>query len=102
MEVSSLTISIPLVLTFGSFFIGLMTYLGNKKRNAKKDTKEAVKEAKVETKEHEQEIAKNEARLVAMEKDISYIRLMVDKIDKRYDNHETRLQALEKEQRRHK
>ena len=91
MDISSLSISLPTILAVVGCFIGVMTYMGNKKKANKQETKEEVKE-------HEQD----EARMVSMEKDIQYIRIMVDKIDKRYDNHETRIQKLESEcQRRH-
>lgn len=88
MDVSSLTISLPVAITLVGCFIGVMTYLGNKKRNQKKDTDDEVEKAQ-----------EQESRMVAMEKDIQYIRVMVDKIDKRYDNHETRIQKLERKSR---
>lgn len=91
MDISSLSISLPVALTVIGTFIGIMTYLGNKKRAEKKDSKEEVKEH-----------ADLEARLVAMEKDIQYIRITVDKIDKKYDSHETRIYALERECQRRK
>ena len=75
MDISSLSISLPIALTLIGTFIGIMTYLGNKKKATQQD----------------------EARLVAMEKDIQYIRVMVDKIDKKYDNLESRIHELEKE-----
>lgn len=91
MDISSLSISLPVVVSIVGCFIGVMTYLGNKKKQAKNETKEEVEENK-----------ELEARLVAIEKDIQYIRIMVDKIDKKYDNHEVRIQALEHECERRK
>ena len=82
MDISSLSISLPVVVSLVGCFIGVMTYLGNKKKQSKEDTAKE-KEA--------------EARLVSMEKDIQYIRVMVDKIDEKYENHETRISKLEVE-----
>lgn len=92
MDISSLSITLPVAVSLVGCFIGVMTFLGNKKKDNKKDVEtEATKRSELE------------ARLTSMEKDIQYIRLMVDKIDKSYDNHETRIQVLEKEcQRKHK
>ena len=73
MDVSSLTISVPVAITLVGAFIGIMTFFGNKKKENKDD----------------------EARLVSMEKDIQYIRVTVDKIDKKYDDHEGRIRKLE-------
>lgn len=75
MDISSLTISIPVAITLVGAFIGIMTFFGNKKKENKDD----------------------EARLVSMEKDIQYIRVTVDKIDKKYDDHEGRIRKLETE-----
>lgn len=75
MDISSLTITIPVALSIAGAFIGIMTYFGNKKKENKDD----------------------EARLVSMEKDIQYIRVTVDKIDKKYDDHENRIRTLENE-----
>ena len=91
MDISSLSISLPICLTLVGTAIAVATYFGNRKRQTKADTKEEVKE-KTEL----------ETKLVAMEKDIQYIRVMVDKIDKKYDNHETRIQVLEHECQRRK
>ena len=91
MDISSLSISLPICLTIVGTLIAVATYFGNKKKQAKQETQAEVKE--------ETEL---EARLVAMEKDIQYIRVMVDKIDKKYDNHETRIQTLEHECERRK
>ena len=85
MEISSLVISVPTAIALCGAFIGLMTFFGNRKRNQKKDTAEELEKAQ-----------EQESRMVAMEKDIQYIRVMIDKIDKRYDNHETRIQKLER------
>ena len=92
MDISSLSISLPVAVSLVGCFIGIMTYLGNKKKTSKQETEKEVKS-------HEE----LEARLTGMEKDIQYIRVMVDKIDKKYDNHETRILKLENEcQRRRK
>ena len=91
MDISSLSISIPVVIALAGLAISLATYFGNKKRQSKSETE-------AEVKKHED----LEARLTGMEKDIQYIRIMVDKIDKKYDNHETRLRTLEAECQRRK
>lgn len=87
MDISSLSISLPVVVSLVGCFIGVMTYLGNRKKATKENTKEE---------------ADKEARLVGMEKDIQYIRAMVDKIDKRYEKHEERIAKLESECERRK
>lgn len=86
MDISSLSISLPTVVTIVGLFIGIMTYFGNRKRQNKVETEEEVKDK-----------SELEARLVSMEKDIQYIRMTVDKIDKRYETHETRISKLEAE-----
>lgn len=80
MDLTSMTITISSVIAIVGCLIGVLNYLGN--RN--KDTKGA------------------EARLVAMEKDIQYIRMAVDGINEKLDKHDARITKLEAECERRK
>lgn len=80
MDISSLSVSLPVVVSLVGCFIGLMTYLGNRNKSTKQD----------------------EARLVSMEKDIQYIRQAVDGINEKLDKHDERIAHLEAECERRK
>lgn len=80
MDLSSLVISVPTVISIVGCFIGVMTYLGNRNKSSKQD----------------------EARLVSMEKDIQYIRMTVDGINEKLDKHDERISHLEAECERRK
>lgn len=86
MDISTLSISLPVAVSVVGCFIGIMTYLGNKKRQNKQDTAEEVKA-------HEE----REARLVSMEKDIQYIRIAVDGITEKLDKHDKEIVYLKEQ-----
>lgn len=80
MDLSSLVVSVPTVIALVGCFIGVMTFLGGRKKESKED----------------------EARLVSMEKDIQYIRMTVDGINEKLDKHDDRISHLEVECERRK
>ena len=75
MDLSSLVVSVPTVIAVVGCFIGVMNFLGGRKKDSKED----------------------EARLVSMEKDIQYIRMTVDGINEKLDKHDERITHLEAE-----
>ena len=89
--IDSLAISIPTLLAIFGFIISLQNYKLNKKKSYKADTKLDVDKAK----EDEERQKQNEIRLVAIEKDVQYIRLIVDKVDSKIDEHDKRITNLE-------
>lgn len=87
----SLAISVPTILSIFGIIISVLTYRLKKKDSSKKDTAEEAQKIK-EEEEHRKEV---ELKLLAIEKDVQYIRLAVDKFEKRGDDHEARIQKLE-------
>lgn len=81
MDLLSSTITIASAITIMGIIISVLNYNLNKKKTTD-DDEERAKE--------------NEARLVAIEKDIQYIRMSVDGINTKLDAHEQRLINLEK------
>lgn len=81
MDLMASTLTIASVITIMGIIISVLNYNLNKKKST--------------TEEEEREKA-NEARLVAIEKDIQYIRMSVDGINTKLDAHEQRLINLEK------
>ena len=90
--IDSLAISVPTILSIFGIVISILTYRLKKKDSSKKDTAEETQKIK-EEEEHRKEV---ELKLLAIEKDVQYIRLAVDKFEKRGEDHEKRLQTLEK------
>lgn len=88
----SLAISIPTVLTI----VGLLIAYGNFKLNKKKSESSEKKEDVEKVKEEAQKEKEQEARLIAIEKDVQYIRLSIDNFGGRLDDHERRIDKLEK------
>ena len=80
MDISSLVISVPTVIAVVGCFIGVMNFLGSRRKDNRSD----------------------EARLVSMEKDIQYIRMTVDGINEKLDKHDERITHLEAECERRK
>ncbi len=89
--IDSLAISIPTLLAIFGFIISLQNYKLNKKKSDKADAKLDADKAK----EEEERQKQNEIRLVAIEKDVQYIRLIVDKVDNKLDEHDKRITKLE-------
>lgn len=81
MDLLSSTITIASAITIMGIIISVLNYNLNKKKT---------------TDEDEERAKENEARLVAIEKDIQYIRMSVDGINAKLDAHEQRLINLEK------
>lgn len=89
MDVSSLSISLPTVLAIVGAFIGVMTYLGNRKKQNKEETKEE--------KEAEARLVRMETMLVNIEKNTNNLNTRVDSHEKWLTKHEVRIVALEKD-----
>ena len=89
--VDSLAISIPLLLSVIGTIIAIQNYRLNKKKADKQETATDINKAK-EEEEHRKEV---ELKLVAIEKDVQYIRLAVDKFEEKHDDHEKRISKLE-------
>lgn len=81
MDLMGSTLTIASVITIMGIIISVLNYNLNKKKS---------------TNEEEEREKANEARLVAIEKDIQYIRMSVDGINSKLDAHEQRLINLEK------
>ena len=63
MDITSLSISLPVVVSLVGCFIGIMTYLGNRKKQSKEDTQRE--------RENEARLVKIEAMLVNIDKNTS-------------------------------
>lgn len=82
MDISSLSISIPTVIAVVGCFIGVMNFLGNR-RKANKD--------------EEGRLVRIETMLVNIEHNTSNLNTRVNDHDKLLTKHETRIAVLEKE-----
>lgn len=80
MDVSSLTISVPTVLAVVGAFIGIMTFLGNRRKS---------------NKEEEARLVRIETMLVNIEHNTSNLNERVNDHDKLLTKHETRISVLE-------
>ena len=80
MDLSSLAISLPTVCTIAGCFIGIMTYLGSRKKS---------------TKEDEARLVRMETMLVNIEQNTSNLTKKVDDHDKLLTKHETKITVLE-------
>lgn len=80
MDISSLSISIPTVIALVGGFIGVMTFLGNRKKS---------------TKEDEARLVRIETMLVNIEHNTSNLNDRVNDHDKLLTKHETRITVLE-------
>ena len=89
--IDSLAISVPTILSIFGVVISILTYRLKKKDSDKNNSKEDEKKIK-EEEEHRKEV---ELKLVGIEKDVQYIRLSIDKFEKRGDDHEQRISKLE-------
>lgn len=89
--IDSLAISLPILLSVGMFIIAFQNYKLNKKKDSKSDTSEEIERQKAEDERQKE----NELRLVAIEKDVQYIRIGIDNIIDTQKNHEQRINKLE-------
>ena len=89
--IDSLAISIPTLLTIFGIVIAWQNYKLNKKKADKQETNENVDKVK----EEEEREKSNEVRLIAIEKDVQYIRMSIDKFDGKIEDHEKRIIKLE-------
>lgn len=96
-DVGTLAISLPLILTIFGTIISILTYRLKKKEHDEGHSKEDEAKLKEEAEREKQ----NDLRLLSIEKDVQYIRLTVDKVDKRLEEHETRISKLEVACRKH-
>ena len=80
MDLSSLSVSIPTVIAIVGCFIGVMTYIGNRKKT---------------TKEDEARLVRIETMLVNIEQNTSNLNNRVNSHDKLLTKHETRITVLE-------
>lgn len=88
----SLAISVPTLIAIFGLVLSILTY-----RLKKKDSDDSHKEVdEKKLKEEAEREKQNDLRLLSIEKDVQYIRLTVDKIEARGDDHEHRIQSLEK------
>lgn len=87
MDISSLSITLPIALTIVGTFIGVMTYLGNKKKSHKED---------------EARLVRIETMLVNIENNTSNLNQRVSDHDKLLTKHETRLSVIEEKISHHK
>ena len=91
MDINSLTITLPTILALGTLFIGLMTYFGNKKKQAKEETNEVANKAK----EDEARLVRMETMLINIDKNTNNLNQRVDSHDKLLTKHEARLGVVE-------
>lgn len=82
MDISSLSISLPIALSLVGCFIGVMTFLGNRKKA---------------TKEDEARLVRIETMLVNIEQNTSNLSNRVNDHDKLLTKHETRITVIENE-----
>lgn len=82
MDVSTLSISLPIAISLVGCFIGIMTYLGNRKKQNKDD---------------EARLVRMETMLVNIEANTNNLKSRVDNHDKLLTNHEARIAVLENE-----
>lgn len=90
MDIYSLSISLPIALTAVGTFIGIMTFLGNRRKQNKEETKEE--------KEAEARLVRMETMLVNIEKNTNNLNTRVDNHEKWLTKHETRLVILEEKE----
>ena len=91
MDISSLSISLPIAVSLVGCFIGVMTYLGNRKRQTKEDTQKE--------RENEARLVRMETMLTNIDHNTSNLAHRVDKHDNLLTKHETRISVLEKAER---
>ncbi len=89
--IESLAISLPILISIIGIVITYQNYKINKHKFDKSNSKEDINNVKNDAAERED----IHLRLLSIEKDVQYIRLTVDKVDKHIDNHEVRIQKLE-------
>jgi len=87
MDNSSLSISLPVVVSLVGCFIGVMTYLGNRKKQSKEDIEKE--------REAERRLVRIEAMLTNIEQNTSNLSQRVESHDHLLTKHETRLALVE-------
>lgn len=80
MDITSLSITLPTIVAVVGCFIGVMTYLGNRKKASKED---------------EARLVRIETMLVNIESNTSNLNQRVSDHDKLLTKHETRLSVIE-------
>ena len=87
MDISSLSISLPVVVSLVGCFIGVMTFLGNRKKQTKEDIEKE--------REAERRLVRIEAMLTNIEKNTSNLSQRVESHDHLLTKHETRIALVE-------
>lgn len=80
MDISSLTITIPVAIALGSGIIGILTFFGNRRKQDKNE---------------EARLVRMETMLVQIEKNTNSLNTRVDNHDHLLTKHETRLSVIE-------
>lgn len=80
MDISSLSITLPTICSVGLFFIGLMTFFGNRRKSSK---------------DEEARLVRIETMTANIEKNTSTLSQKVDDHDHSIANHDTRITVLE-------
>lgn len=91
MDINSLSITLPTITSLGLFFIGVMTFLGNRKKQNKEDTKEAV----TESNEQVRLLTSIDGRLSTIEKNTEAQGKHLEKHDDEIHGLDNRVVALE-------
>ena len=89
--IDSLAISIPTLFTIFGLVIAWQNYKLNKKKAERQESNGIAEKVK----EEEDREKNNEVRLIAIEKDVQYIRMSIDKFDIKLEDHEKRIIKLE-------
>ena len=91
MDISSLSVSVPTVIAVVGCFIGVMTFLGNRKRNAKQDTQETV----ARSNEQVRLLTSIDTRLLAIEENTKVQATHLERHDNEIHEIDKRVVALE-------
>ena len=87
MDISSLSISLPVAVSVVGCFIGIMTYFGNRKRQTKEDIEKERKE--------EARWTRIEAKLEIIDSNTSELKVKVENHDHLLTKHDTRISVIE-------
>lgn len=86
MEGTIISITISGVISILSIIMAILTFAGNKKKDAVKHSRETQKTQ-----------TDNEIRLVSIDKDVQYIRTAIDGVNEKLELHEQKINMLEKQ-----